>query len=170
MIDSRRAAWLAAGAAVLIVLVVGLAVRVSSDGSGSSAKAVLANVAPARAPFDGLTAGTIVVGGKQLRVVVADDEDERVQGLRGKVDAAPYDGMLFVFPSEGVVSFTMATVPDALEIAFFDDAGRVVDRMHMKPCPNGTDATCPTYTPKGPFKYALESGDGVVHNGRLTVP
>jgi uncharacterized membrane protein (UPF0127 family) len=167
---SRRAAWLAAGAVVVIALVVGIVLWLASDDGGSNASAVVTDVAAARAPFTGLSAGTITVGGKQLHVVVADDEDERVQGLRQKADASPYDGMLFVFPSDGVVPFTMATVPDALEIVFFDAAGRVVDRMRMAPCPKDTDATCPLYTPTGPFRYALETGDGVVYDGPLAVP
>jgi uncharacterized membrane protein (UPF0127 family) len=167
---SRRAAWLAAGAVVVAALVAGLVGWRGSDHGGSSTNAAIGDVVPARAPFEGLTAGTITVGGKQLRVVVADAEAERVQGLRQKVDASPYDGMLFVFPSEGVEAFTMAMVPEALEIVFFDDAGRVVDRMRMAPCPKGSDATCPSYTPKGPFRYALESGDGVVYEGPLAVP
>ena len=170
MTGSRRAAWLAAGVVVVLALVVGLVIWQSSDDGGPNASAVIADVAPASAPFKGLTAGTITVGGKQLHVVVADDEDERVQGLRQKSDASPYDGMLFVFPSDGVAGFTMATVPDALEIVFFDSAGRVVDRMRMAPCLNGTDATCPLYTPKGPFRYALETGRGVVYEGPLAVP
>jgi uncharacterized membrane protein (UPF0127 family) len=166
---SRRAAWLAAGA-VLLVLVVAFVVWQSSGDEATDARGVVGNVEPARVPFAGLTAGTIHVGGKQLRVVVADDEHERVLGLRQKSDAAPYDGMLFVFPSDGLVSFTMATVPDALEIVFFDGSGKVVDRLHMEPCPNGTDATCRVYMPKGPFRYALETDDGVVYDGSLVVP
>ena len=171
MTGSRRAAWLAAGAVVVALAIVVFVVWQASDDDGSNdGGAVVAQVGAARAPFAGLTAGTITVGGKQLRVVVADEEDERVQGLRQKADASPYDGMLFVFSSDGLVSFTMATVPDALEIAFYGADGRVVDRLHMAPCPNGTDANCPVYTPKGPFRYALETGDGVVYDGPLAVP
>jgi uncharacterized membrane protein (UPF0127 family) len=163
------AAWLAVGAVVLVVLVAAFIAWQSSDDGTADASTVVTDVGAARAPFAGLTAGTISVGGRQLRVVVADDEAERVQGLREKSDASPYDGMLFVFPSDGLVSFTMATVPDALEIVFFDANGRVVDRLHMAPCA-GTDASCPVYTPRGPFRYALETGDGVVHEGPLAVP
>jgi uncharacterized membrane protein (UPF0127 family) len=167
---SRRAAWLAAGAVVVILALVAFVVWQSSDDDSSEAAVgVVRSTESARAPFAGLTAGTISVGGKQLRVVVADDDAERSQGLRQKVDASPYDGMLFVFPSDGLVSFTMATVPEPLEIVFFDVAGRVVDRLHMEPCPSGTDATCPSYTPKGAFRYALETGDGVVYEGPLAV-
>ena len=170
MTGSRRAAWFVAGAVVVILAIVGfVAWQSSRDGDGGDAGEVVSSVESARAPFAGLTAGTITVGGKPLRVVVADNEDERVQGLRQKSDATPYDGMLFVFPSDGLVSFTMATVPDALEIVFFDATGRVVDRLRMEPCPDGSDATCPVYTPKGPFRYALETGDGVVYDGSLAV-
>ena len=64
----------------------------------------------------------------------------------------------------------MATVPDALEVVFFDADGRVVDRLHMAPCADGSDATCPAYTPKGAFRYALETRDGVVFDGPHAVP
>jgi len=170
---SRRAAWLVAGAVVVILAIVAFAVWQSSDDDGADnavSGGLVANVESARAPFAGLTAGTITVGGKQLRVVVADAEDERVQGLRQKFDATPYDGMFFVFPSDGLFSFTMATVPDALEIVFYASDGRVVDRLRMEPCPDGNDNTCPAYTPKGPFRYALETGAGVVYDGSLSVP
>ena len=176
MTGSRRpkkdwAAWFAAGAVVVILAIVAFVVWQASndDGSAGVAAGVVTNRADASAPFTGLTAGTITVGDQQLRVVVADDEKEREQGLRQKSDASPYDGMLFVFPSDNLVSFTMATVPDALEIVFFDSAGRVVDRLRMEPCPDGTDSTCPVYTAKGPFRYALETGDGVVYDGPLAV-
>ena len=169
MTGSRRAAWLAAGAVVVVLAIVAFVVWQASVDDGSDGGGVVAQVESARAPFAGLTAGTITVGGKQLRVVVADAEDERVQGLRQKADASPYDGMLFVFSADGLVSFTMATVPDALEIVFFDAGGRVVDRLHMAPCADGSDATCPAYTPKGPFRYALETRDGVVYDGPLAV-
>ena len=174
MTGSRRpkpkwAAWLAAGAVVAIALVVGIVWWQVTDDGAADSSAVVSDIEPARAPFNGLTAGTIDVGGRQLRVVVADEEDERIQGLRQKSDASPYDGMLFVFPSEGVASFTMAGVPDALEIVFYGSDGRVVDRLHMTPCA-GTDATCPVYTPRGAFRYALESGDGARYDGSLAVP
>ena len=169
MTGSRRAAWLAAGAFVVVLLVAAFVVWQWADDDSADASAVLTGVEPASAPFRGMTEGTIEVGGRRLRVVVADDADERVQGLRRKSDAAPYDGMLFVFPSSTLVSFTMAGVPDALEIVFYDADGRVVDRLHMTPCA-GTDASCPAYTPNGEFRYALETGAGVRYDGPLGVP
>ena len=52
---------------------------------------------PASKPFKGLTATRIRVGNRTLRVVVADQNDERIQGLRRRADIGPYKGMLFVF-------------------------------------------------------------------------
>ena len=108
-----------------------------------------------------LPTAKIVVGNHQVEVEVADTPETRSRGLMFRQSLPADAGMLFVFPSDGLVSFTMATVPDPLEIVFFDAAGRVVDRLHMDPC-SGTDSTCVAYTPRGPFRYALETGDGYV--------
>ena len=78
--------------------------------------------APSAPLFPGLTETTLDSTGGTLRVVVADDDAERRQGLRGRSDLGPYDGMLFVFPGSDRVSFTMSTVPVALDIGFYDTA------------------------------------------------
>jgi uncharacterized membrane protein (UPF0127 family) len=169
MTRTRRAVWLAAGALAVGAIVVALVAWQASDDGAADSSAVVTRLRDARSPFAGYTAGTIRVGGKKLRVVVADDEGERVQGLRQKSDASPYDGMLFVFPASGRTSFTMATVAAPLEIAFYDDRGRVIDRLHMVPCA-GTDASCPAYRPSGDFVYALETANGDRYPGRLAVP
>ncbi len=140
----------------------------AASGSGPAARVVVQDVSPAEAPFATFTAGTIRVGGRPVEVVVADNQAERVQGLRGRPDPAPYAGMLFVFPSRSTGAFTMAGVPDALEIAFFDVGGRRVDRLLMEPC-SGTDATCPVYEADGPYRYALETAPGEMPAGRLRV-
>jgi uncharacterized membrane protein (UPF0127 family) len=164
----RRAAWLVAGA-IVVILVIGVAAGSQSSHDGAAeARGVVRAVKDARAPFTGWTAGTIQVGDRKVHVVIADDSAERIQGLRGKADPAPYDGMLFVYASPLIEPYTMATVLAPLEIAFFDARGRVVDRIHMTPC-KGTDATCPSYTSKAPFQYALETADGVRYRGRLSV-
>lgn len=173
MSDRRRAAFVAAGVVLVLVGVALLAWRALGDEeptatAGASARppAVVTDTAPAGAPFASSTAGTIRVGGRAVDVVVADSLDERVQGLRGRPDAAPYSGMLFVFPTDSTVAFTMAGVPAPLEIAFFDAAGRRVDQLRMEPC-QGTDATCPVYESSTPFRYALETAPGEMPSGRL---
>jgi uncharacterized membrane protein (UPF0127 family) len=168
---TRRTAVTVVGVVVVFLGVALLAWRAVDDGSSRAAAAstvVVSGVGPADPPFESLTAGTIRVGGHRVEVVVADSLGERVQGLRGRPDPAPYEGMLFVFPSDSTVAFTMAGVPDALDIAFFDARGRRVDRLRMEPCA-GTDATCPVYEADGPFRFALETAPGEMPSGRLRV-
>ena len=173
MTGSRRAAVLVAGVLILFGGVAVLAWRAVDHGGSSAAAAgrssvVVTGSGPARAPFTGNTAGTITVGGSPVRVVIADTESERVAGLRGRDDASPYAGMLFVFDADTTVAFTMAGVPAPLEIGFYAADGSPVDRQRMEPC-QGTDATCPVYESSGRFRYALETAPGAFPDGRLRV-
>jgi uncharacterized membrane protein (UPF0127 family) len=163
---ARRAAVLAAGAVLLVVGIVVVVWRTLDD--DSSPAALVSDVTGADAPFRALTAGTIEVGGRTVDVVVADDLDERIQGLRGRSDPSPYTGMLFVFGRDSTSAFTMAGVPAPLQIAFFDERGRRVDEMRMAPCA-GTDASCPTYESSAPYRYVLETAPGDMPSGRLRV-
>jgi uncharacterized membrane protein (UPF0127 family) len=168
----RPAIAIAAGAVGFGLIALFAVWQIGNASGGETARGasggVVRSVSAARPPFLGLTAGSIRVGGRKRAVVVADDEAERVQGLRGRMDASPYDGMLFVFPSDSSVAFTMAGVPAPLDIAFYSGAGAVVDRLHMKPC-KGTDATCPAYRAKDAFRYALETAPGDLPRGALAV-
>ena len=89
---------------------------------------------PAQAPFPGLTAATVHLGGRPLLVVVAQTEAEREEGLRERATLGPYGGMLFVFASDTSVGFTMSTVPVALDIGFYRANGSTVGRLRMRPC------------------------------------
>jgi uncharacterized membrane protein (UPF0127 family) len=170
----RRAAVIVAGVLLLFAGVALLAWRAADDGTSADAagagrsSVVIEDPGPATAPFTGNTEGTITVGGAAVHVVVADGEPERVAGLRGRDDAAPYDGMLFVFDADTTVAFTMAGVPAPLEIGFYAADGTPVDRLRMDPC-QGTDATCPVYESSGAFRYALETTPGAFPRGRLRV-
>ena len=134
--------------------------------SGTIASAV-EEARPAAEPFPHLTETTLAVGGRALRLVIADDGDEVYEGLRRRESIGPYDGMLFVYDDTSTRSFTMSTVPVALDIAFYDERGRVVNRLRMEPCPSGDG--CPGYPSERPFRYALETLVGDLPEGRLTV-
>ena len=176
MTPARRTAVTVVGVLSFSFVIAMVGGRVLDDGSsgvagaasGPASSRVVSGVGPAEAPFDTLTAGTIRVGGRPVDVVVADSLAERVQGLRGRPDPAPYAGMLFVFPADTTVAFTMAGVPDVLDVAFFDARGRRVDQLRMKPCA-GTDATCPVYEADGAYRYTLETAPGAMPTGRLRV-
>jgi len=139
-----------------------------SNGEGSTASLLDATseAEGASAPFPGLTEAEVTVGSRSLTIVVADDATERTRGLRERADLGDYDGMLFVFEGRTETAFTMSTVPVALDIGFYDRAGRPVDRLRMEPCA-GSEAECPIYRPSGPFRFALETLAGDLPRGRL---
>lgn len=153
------------------VLGLALAGALAACGGGSPGRGGevwLRDRGPAVEPFGTLTAGVVRVGDQDLRVVVADDPASRSTGLRGREDAAPYDGMLFVFDADTRAAFTMAGVTGALDIGFYSADGAAVGRLRMEPCA-GTDATCPLYRVGREFRYALETAAGALPRGRLAV-
>jgi uncharacterized membrane protein (UPF0127 family) len=155
--------------AVGIVKLVGDDSEGGSSGSGSSRSltAALDAATPADSPFPELTAARIAVGGRCIRVVVADTLAERVDGLRQRRDVGEYDGMLFVFDGATDTAFTMSTVPVPLDIGFYDGTGRLVSDEHMLPCPKAEDE-CPVYRADGRFSYALETVKGKLPAGSLS--
>jgi uncharacterized membrane protein (UPF0127 family) len=145
--------------ALLVVGAIGIVVavivtRVGSD--GAPARALRLATRPAVAPFGGLTETRLGVGARCLRVVVADDDAERTEGLRQRASLGAYDGMLFVFDEARDYRFTMSTVPVPLDIGFYRADGSPVARRHMTPCPR-SERDCPTYGAGAPFAYALET-------------
>jgi len=126
----------------------------------------VADATPATEPFEALTETHVVVGEERLSVVIADFPSERSEGLRRRETIGPYDGMLFVYSEPVTASFTMSTVPVALDIGFYDARGRLVSALRMEPCA-GTDTECPVYRPDGEFQYALETLAGDLPEGRL---
>lgn len=137
------------------------------SGGGDSALLPFAAVQPAPEPFAGFATARVGLGDRCLTLLVAGDEASRETGLRGRRSTAPYDGMLFAFPTEDRFGFTMAGVPVPLDITWFGADGRPVDRARMEPCPDGTDADCPVYRSDRPFRYALERGAAGPTGGAL---
>jgi uncharacterized membrane protein (UPF0127 family) len=171
-----KGAWLAAGAAGLLVVAgVGLFLLgdalTSDDGSPSASSGAVTgafeDAVPATDPFPRLTEATIRVGDEKMRVVVADDDQERYRGLRGREDIGGYDGMLFVFDGSTSTSFTMSTVRTPLDIGFYDGDGRSVDRLRMQAC-RFSETRCPLYRANGEFMYAIETLPGDLPRGELS--
>jgi uncharacterized membrane protein (UPF0127 family) len=121
----------------------------------------------ASVPFAGATETRLALGGRCLRLVIADDEAERAQGLRQRDSLGEYDGMLFVYARPSNARFTMSTVPVPLDIGFYRASGAPVSRRRMTPCPRA-DAECPAYSADAPFLYAVETLRGQLPSGALT--
>lgn len=103
----------------------------------------------------GLPTTDVLVGDTALRVWVADDGEERSQGLR-RVAALPddIDGMLFVWDTPTETAFVMEDTLIPLDVWFFDDQGRLVGTHAMTPC---AEEPCPTYPTPGPVRWAMET-------------
>jgi uncharacterized membrane protein (UPF0127 family) len=74
-------------------------------------------------------------GGKEsFAVEVADDAEERAQGLMFRRELAPASGMLFVYDSPRRVSFWMKNTLIPLDMVFADASGTVT-RVHSGAVP-----------------------------------
>lgn len=91
-----------------------------------------------------------------IDVEVADESDERVQGLRNRSVLSPYDGMWFSFPDSQKRVFTMKDVLIPLDMVFIDD-NFVVTEIHTDRQPAVMDEL--TYS-DFPARYVLELGGG----------
>jgi len=101
-------------------------------------------------PTTGLT-----VGEDTLEVWVADEPEERQQGLRAVAELPDgIDGMLFVFPEPTTPSFIMSGTLIPLEVWFFDPGGELIGSHEMAPC---SADPCPLYPAPGPVGWALET-------------
>lgn len=106
----------------------------------------------------GMKQATVTIKGHVFKVAVASTiEEQRVGLMNVKPDELGQDeGMLFVFPQEGPLSFWMKNTITPLDIAFMDSRGRIVKTHTMKPL----DMT--SHPSVKPARFALE-----VHAGRL---
>ncbi len=93
-----------------------------------------------------------------LAVEVADTDELRTCGLMHRPSLPAEQGMLFVFEQDVQVGFWMRNTLIPLSIAYIDTDGRIVDILEMEPLPPGAPAVI--YTPRGPYRYAVEANTG----------
>jgi uncharacterized membrane protein (UPF0127 family) len=161
---------IAAAAVVALLALAGMivvAIRIRSDQSGAG-QLRFASTSAAAAPFDDFDEARVEVGSDCLRVLVASTPRQRGQGLRNVRSVVPYDGMLFVERRDSSGRFTMADTLIPLDITFYSADRVPVDSARMTPCPDGTDASCPTYGADVPYRYALERPAGSGSSGSLS--
>jgi uncharacterized membrane protein (UPF0127 family) len=101
-------------------------------------------------------------GVTELCLWVADTPERQARGLMQVTDLGGADGMVFVFDEATETRFYMWQTPQPLTIAFFDDAGQLIDATEMKPCLSGPSDRCPRYAPTAPFRMALEAPTGAL--------
>ncbi len=97
-------------------------------------------------------------------VEIADDAEEREQGLMNRTDLADNQGMLFVFPLDVYTSFWMKDTPLSLDIIFLD-ANKQVIMVAPSTTPGSTDLI----SPEDPIRYVLEVKAGFAQKSGLKV-
>ena len=99
----------------------------------------------------------IAVGGVPLMVEIADDPDERAQGLAFRDGLAPGAGMLFVFPEPEPRSFWMKEMRFCLDIVWIESGAIQGAAEWVCPEPEGTaDEDLASYRSPVPVSYVLE--------------
>ena len=115
--------------------------------------------------------GMIKVDNIPLEIQIADTDSSRVRGLMFQ-DQLPLDqGMLFVFPEQGLYSLWMLNMQFELDMIWFDNDGNVVHiKTNVPPCviPVEIAAGCPSFVPDGKATYILEVTSGFVEQNNIT--
>ena len=98
----------------------------------------------------------IQLDGQSIHVSIADTEASRQLGLGGRDGLAPNEGMLFIFPADGIFSFWMKDMKFAIDIIWLDENMKVT---YIKK--NAEPSSYPeTYYSGDEAKYVLEVNAG----------
>jgi len=96
----------------------------------------------------------ILVAGHPLKVELAVEEPQRLQGLMYRKSMAKEDGMLFIFDEPGYHSIWMKNTLIPLSVAFMDKDGVILNILDMEP------QTLDSHQAAGPAVYAIETNKG----------
>jgi uncharacterized membrane protein (UPF0127 family) len=96
----------------------------------------------------------ILVAGHPLKVELAIEEPQRLQGLMYRKTLGKEDGMLFIFDEPAYHSIWMKNTLIPLSVAFVDKDGVILNIADMEP------QTLDSHTAAGPAVYAIETNVG----------
>jgi uncharacterized membrane protein (UPF0127 family) len=123
-------------------------------------------------PREGLE--RVVMSGRTFWLEPALDDPTRIRGLGGRERIPEGEGMLFVFPRTDRLEFVMRDCLVEIDIAYLDDAGRVVQTytMAVEPREPGEsdiayEVRLRRYPSRFPARFAVEVAGGTL--GRLGV-
>lgn len=113
----------------------------------------------------------VTIAGEEFMLDVAADDDSRIVGLGGRESIPERGGMIFSFPlPPRVLGFVMRNCPNPIDVAFLDDAGRILV-IHEMPAeepqrPDEDDAAyerrLKVYSSRFPCRFAVEVAGGTL--------
>ena len=89
----------------------------------------------------------------KINVEIADDSNERAEGLMHREKLGENNGMLFVFGNEDFQTFWMKNTLMPLDMIFIDKNFEIVEIRHAVPC---KEMPCTLYSASKPVKFVLE--------------
>ena len=97
---------------------------------------------------------SVKVASHPLKVEVAADEPQRMQGLMFRKSLGREDGMLFIFDEPAYHSMWMKNTLIPLSVAFIDRDGVILNILDIEP------QTLDSHMAAGPAVYAIETNKG----------
>jgi len=103
---------------------------------------------------------TVTIGEHTWKVALALTEDEKYEGLSGRSNLAPDEGMLFVYQEPDIRRFCMRDCEHPLDIIFIGFDMRVINTCEMTVEPDRAGDVL--YASSKPSMWALEVAGGTV--------
>jgi uncharacterized membrane protein (UPF0127 family) len=111
----------------------------------------------------------IRLGKKTILVEVADTPEKSARGLMYRKNIGSNEGMLFVFPSEQLLSFWMKNTFVDLSIGYFSGRRILIEIKNMKAAKSEMQTHFETYESSQPAQYALEMRLGWFEKNNIKV-
>jgi hypothetical protein len=107
----------------------------------------------------------VYVDGTAVHVTIADSPQEREQGLSGRAQLPPDEGLLFVFGEPGIYSFWMKDMLFSIDILWFSEERELI-HIEEKVRP---DSYPTQYAPEADSLYVLEVPAGFVEEYEINI-
>lgn len=102
-----------------------------------------------------------------INAEIVDTDVERAKGLSNRESLNEQEGMLFIFPKEGLYKFWMKDMHFSIDIIWINE-GRVVDITHNVP-PQKEKDNLAIYQPKEKIRYVLEVNSGFAKQNKVDI-
>ena len=102
----------------------------------------------------------------RVDVEVADNDEERMQGLMFRESLGENSGMLFVFDNKAKYAFWMKNTLIPLDVIFIDENFNIADIIYAAPC---KEDPCERYIPKTESLYVLEVNGNFTAKNEISI-